>query len=440
MVSFIEHVQAREILDSRGNPTVEVDVLLSGDAEGRAMVPSGASTGSREALELRDGDKSRFSGKGVLQAVENVNEIINRELVDRDALKQAELDQMMIDLDGTPNKSRLGANAMLGVSMAIARAAANMLNQPLYRYLGGINAVTLPVPMMNIINGGAHADNNIDIQEFMIVPVGAPTFSEALRWGAEVFHTLRGVLAERGLATGVGDEGGFAPNLKSAAEALELIQQAIEKAGYNTQDQIKLALDVASSEFYKGGQYVMTGEGKTLNREQMVDYLADLVNKYPIVSVEDGMAEGDWEGWKLLTDRLGKQVQLVGDDLFVTNPAILREGITKGVANSILIKLNQIGTLSETLAAIHMAHQAGYTTVISHRSGETEDSFIADLAVAVNAGQIKTGSLCRSERIAKYNQLLRIEQELGPIAQFAGLRAFRCLPQEDAIASLQLSK
>jgi enolase len=440
MVSFIEHVQAREILDSRGNPTVEVDVLLSGEAEGRAMVPSGASTGSREALELRDGDKSRFAGKGVLQAVENVNEIINRELVDRDALKQAELDQMMIDLDGTPNKSRLGANAMLGVSMAIARASANMLNQPLYRYLGGINAVTLPVPMMNIINGGAHADNNIDIQEFMIVPVGAPTFSEALRWGAEVFHTLRGVLAERGFATGVGDEGGFAPNLKSAAEALELIQLAIEKAGYNTQDQIKLALDVASSEFYKGGQYVMTGEGKTLSREQMVDYLANLVNKYPIVSVEDGMAEGDWEGWKLLTDRLGKQVQLVGDDLFVTNPAILREGITKGVANSILIKLNQIGTLSETLAAIHMAHQAGYTTVISHRSGETEDTFIADLAVAVNAGQIKTGSLCRSERIAKYNQLLRIEQELGPIAQFAGLRAFRCLPQEDAIASLQLSK
>jgi len=439
MVSFIEHVEAREILDSRGNPTVEVNVVLSDDAEGRAMVPSGASTGSREALELRDGDKSRYSGKGVLQAIENVNEIINREMVDRNAFRQAELDQLMIDLDGTPNKAKLGANAILGVSMAVARAAANALHQPLYRYLGGVNAVTLPVPMMNIINGGAHADNNIDIQEFMIVPVGAPTFSEALRWGAEVFHTLRKVLAERGLATGVGDEGGFAPNLKSAAEALELIQHAIEKAGFNTKDQIKLALDVASSEFYKGGQYAMTGEGKTLNREQMVDYLADLVRQYPIISIEDGMAEGDWEGWKLLTDRLGKQVQLVGDDLFVTNPAILKEGITKGVANSILIKLNQIGTLSETLAAIHMAHQAGYTTVISHRSGETEDSFIADLAVAVNAGQIKTGSLCRSERIAKYNQLLRIEQELGPVAQYAGAKAFKSLPHEDAIA-LQLSK
>jgi len=439
MDSFIEHVQAREILDSRGNPTVEVDVVLSGGAQGRAMVPSGASTGSREALELRDGDKSRYSGKGVLQAVDNVNEIINREMVDRDALRQAELDQLMIDLDGTPNKAKLGANAILGVSMAAARAAAKALKQPLYRYLGGVNAMTLPVPMMNIINGGAHADNNIDIQEFMIVPVGAPTFSEALRWGAEVFHTLRKVLSERGLATGVGDEGGFAPNLKSAAEALELIQHAIEKAGFNTKDQIKLALDVASSEFYKGGQYVMEGEGKTLNREQMVDYLANLAENYPIISIEDGMAEGDWEGWKLLTDRLGNKIQLVGDDLFVTNPAILKEGIAKGVANSILIKLNQIGTLSETLAAIHMAHQAGYTTVISHRSGETEDSFIADLAVAVNAGQIKTGSLCRSERIAKYNQLLRIEQELGPVAQYAGTKAFRSMPQEDAIA-LQLTK
>ncbi len=440
MVSFIEHVQAREILDSRGNPTVEVEVVLSGDAQGLAAVPSGASTGSREALELRDGDKSRYSGKGVLQAVENVNEIINREMVDRDAFRQAELDQLLIDLDGTPNKSKLGANAMLGVSMAIARSAANVLGQPLYRYLGGINAMTLPVPMMNIINGGAHADNNIDIQEFMIVPVGAPTFSEALRWGAEIFHTLRKVLSERGLATGVGDEGGFAPNLKSANEALELIQHAIELAGYNTQDQVKLALDVASSEFYKGGQYVMSGEGKTLNREQMVDYLADLVANHPIISVEDGMAEGDWDGWKLLTDRLGDQVQLVGDDLFVTNPSILKEGIAKGVANSILIKLNQIGTLSETLDAIHMAHQAGYTTVISHRSGETEDSFIADLAVAVNAGQIKTGSLCRSERIAKYNQLLRIEQELGPVAQYAGFKAFRGMKkQADAIA-LPLSK
>jgi enolase len=439
MVSFIEHVQAREILDSRGNPTIEVDVVLSGEAQGVAAVPSGASTGSREALELRDGDKSRYSGKGVLQAVENVNEIINREMVDRDAFRQAELDQLMIDLDGTPNKSKLGANAMLGVSMAIARAAASALNQPLYRYLGGINAMTLPVPMMNIINGGAHADNNIDIQEFMIIPVGAPTFSEALRWGSEIFHTLRKVLSERGLATGVGDEGGFAPNLKSANEALELIQHAIQEAGYNTQDQIKLALDVASSEFYKGGQYVMTGEGKTLSREQMVDYLADLAKNHPIISIEDGMAEGDWEGWKLLTDRLGNQIQLVGDDLFVTNPAILKEGIDKGVANSILIKLNQIGTLSETLEAIHMAHQAGYTTIISHRSGETEDSFIADLAVAVNAGQIKTGSLCRSERIAKYNQLLRIEQELGPMAQYAGVKAFKSMKQEDSI-SLQMAK
>ena len=440
MVSFIEHVQAREILDSRGNPTVEVEVVLSGDAQGVAAVPSGASTGSREALELRDGDKSRYSGKGVLQAVENVNEIINREMVDRDAFRQAELDQLLIDLDGTPNKSKLGANAMLGVSMAIARSAANVLGQPLYRYLGGINAMTLPVPMMNIINGGAHADNNIDIQEFMIVPVGAPTFSEALRWGAEIFHTLRKVLSERGLATGVGDEGGFAPNLKSANEALELIQHAIDLAGYNTQDQVKLALDVASSEFYKGGQYVMSGEGKTLNREQMVDYLADLVANHPIISVEDGMAEGDWDGWKLLTERLGDQVQLVGDDLFVTNPSILKEGIAKGVANSILIKLNQIGTLSETLEAIHMAHQAGYTTVISHRSGETEDSFIADLAVAVNAGQIKTGSLCRSERIAKYNQLLRIEQELGPVAQYAGFKAFPGMKKQADAMAMPLSK
>jgi enolase len=425
MVSFIEHVQAREILDSRGNPTVEVEVTLSGGAEGRASVPSGASTGSREALELRDGDKARYGGKGVLQAVENVNESINRELVDRNAFHQAELDQLMIDLDGTPNKAKLGANAILGASMAIARSAAAALNQPLYRYLGGINATVLPVPLMNIINGGAHADNNIDIQEFMIVPVGAYSFSEALRWGAEIFHTLRKVLAARGLATGVGDEGGFAPNLKSSAEAIDLILHAIQEAGYNTTDQIKLALDVASSEFYVNGQYELTGEGKKLNREQMVDYLANLERQYPIISIEDGMAEGDWDGWKLLTDTMGSKTQLVGDDLFVTNPAILREGIEKGITNSILIKLNQIGTLSETLSAINMAHQAGYTTVISHRSGETEDSFIADLAVAVNAGQIKTGSLCRSERIAKYNQLLRIEQELGPMAQYAGPAAFK---------------
>lgn len=429
MVSFIEHVQAREILDSRGNPTVEVEVVLSGEAKGRAAVPSGASTGSREALELRDGDKARYSGKGVLQAIENVNETLNRELVDRDALHQAEIDQLMIDLDGSPNKEKLGANAILGVSMAVARAAAETLKQPLYRYLGGVNATILPVPMMNIINGGAHADNTIDIQEFMIVPIGAYSFSEALRWGAEIFHTLRKVLTERGLATGVGDEGGFAPNLKSANEALDLILHAIELAGYNTKDQIKLALDVASSEFYKNSQYDLEGEGKKLSREQMVDYLADLVARYPIISIEDGMAEGDWDGWKLLTEKLGDKVQLVGDDLFVTNPSILQEGIEKNIANSILIKLNQIGTLSETLSAINMAHQAGYTTIISHRSGETEDSFIADLAVAVNAGQIKTGSLCRSERIAKYNQLLRIEQELGPIAKYAGPSAFKCLRQ-----------
>lgn len=438
MVSFIEHVEAREILDSRGNPTIEVEVTLSGDAVGVAAVPSGASTGSREALELRDGDKARYGGKGVLQAVENVNEIINRELVDRNAFHQSEIDQLLIDLDGTPNKSKLGANAMLGVSMAVARAAAETIKQPLYRYLGGVNATILPVPMMNIINGGAHADNTIDIQEFMIVPVGAYSFSEALRWGSEIFHTLRTVLTERNLATGVGDEGGFAPNLKSAAEALELIIHAIERAGYNTRDQVKLALDVAASEFYKNGHYDMTGEGKKLNREQMVDYLADLVAKYPIISVEDGMAEGDWDGWKLLTEKLGHQVQLVGDDLFVTNPAILKEGIEKGITNSILIKLNQIGTLSETLSAINMAHQAGFTTVISHRSGETEDSFIADLAVAVNAGQIKTGSLCRSERIAKYNQLLRIEQELGPIAKYAGPNAFKCL--REAASHLELVK
>jgi enolase len=425
MNSFIEHIEAREILDSRGNPTVEVEVTLSGDAKGLAAVPSGASTGSREALELRDGDKSRYSGKGVLQAVENVNEVINRELVDHNALHQPEIDQLMIDLDGTPNKEKLGANAILGVSMATARAASNALKQPLYRYLGGVNATVLPVPLMNIINGGAHADNTVDIQEFMIVPVGAYSFSEALRWGAEIFHTLRKVLASRGLATGVGDEGGFAPNLKGSAEAIELIMHAIKEAGYNTTDQIKLALDVASSEFYKGGKYELEGEGKSLSREQMVDYLADLVEKYPIISIEDGMAEGDWDGWKLLTERLGGKVQLVGDDLFVTNPVILKEGIEKGIANSILIKLNQIGTLSETLSAINMAHQAGYTTIISHRSGETEDTFIADLAVAVNAGQIKTGSLCRSERIAKYNQLLRIEQELGPVAKYAGPAAFK---------------
>lgn len=438
MVSFIEHIQAREILDSRGNPTVEVDVTLSGEAEGRASVPSGASTGAREAIELRDGDKARYGGKGVLQAVENVNELINRELVDRNAFHQSEIDQMLIDLDGTENKSKLGANAILGVSMATARASANVLKQPLYRYLGGVNATILPVPLMNIINGGAHADNSLDFQEFMIVPVGAYSFSEALRWGTEIFHALHKVLKERGLSTGVGDEGGFAPNLKSTQEAIEIILHAIEQAGYNTTEQVKLALDVASSEFYQGGKYEMVRAGKSLSREQMVEYLADLVRQYPIISIEDGMSEGDWDGWKLQTEALGNKIQLVGDDLFVTNPKILQEGITKGVANSILIKLNQIGTVSETLTAIHMAQQAGYTTVISHRSGETSDTFIADLAVAVNAGQIKTGSLSRGERIAKYNQLLRIEQELGPVAKYAGPAAFKALAGQGQLQPAQL--
>ncbi|MGE0199983.1 MAG: phosphopyruvate hydratase [Candidatus Melainabacteria bacterium] len=425
MVSFIEHVQAREILDSRGNPTVEVDVTLSEGAVGRAAVPSGASTGSREAIEIRDEDPSRFNGKGVLQAVDTVNETIARELVDRDAFNQAEIDQLLISMDGTENKSNLGANAILGVSMAVARASATALGLPLYRYLGGVNANLLPVPLMNIINGGAHADNTIDFQEFMIVPVGAPTFAEALRMGAEVFHALKKVLNKKGLATGVGDEGGFAPNLKGTHEAVDVILTAIEAAGYNTTDQVKLAMDVASSEFYKGGKYALEGEGKTLSASEMVAYLADLVRQYPILSIEDGMAEGDWDGWQELTQVLGGQCQLVGDDLFVTNPAILAQGIEKGVANSILIKVNQIGTLTETLAAISLAQQSGYTTVISHRSGETEDTFIADLAVGVNAGQIKTGSACRSERVAKYNQLLRIEQELGATARYAGLAAFR---------------
>jgi enolase len=424
MVSFIEHIRGREIIDSRGNPTLEVEVILSGGAVGRACVPSGASTGSREALELRDDDPSRYGGKGVLQAIEHVNEVILKELEDRDASDQADIDNAMLALDGTENKSKLGANATLGVSLACARACANALEIPLYRYLGGMNASLLPVPLMNIINGGAHADNTIDIQEFMIVPSGAESFSEGLRWGAEIFHCLKKVLNAKGQATGVGDEGGFAPNLNGSKDAIDTILQAIEKAGFTPGEQVHLALDVASSEFFEGGQYNLAGEGKRLNREQMVAYLADLVDQYPIVSIEDGMAEGDWDGWKQLTDTLGSRIQLVGDDLFVTNPTILAEGIQKGIANSILVKVNQIGTLSETLAAIQMAQQAGYTSVISHRSGETEDTFIADLAVAVNAGQIKTGSLCRSERVAKYNQLLRIEQELGTAARYAGKRAF----------------
>ncbi len=423
MGSFIDHIHAREILDSRGNPTVEVEVYLSGGEVGRASVPSGASTGSREAIELRDDETGRFLGKGVLQAVDNVNELITKELVDLDVLKQNDIDKALLDLDGTPNKSRLGANAILGVSMATARAAAAYLKLPLYRYIGGVSAAVMPVPLMNILNGGAHADNNLDIQEFMIVPVGASSLSEAVQWGSEIFWTLKKVLKEKGLSTGVGDEGGFAPSLRSNQEALDLILTAVEKAGYKT-DQIKLALDVASSEFYHGGQYVLEGENRKLSSEQMVGYLEDLTRQYPIVSIEDGMAEGDWDGWKHLTQQLGKSVQLVGDDLFVTNPEILKKGIESQVANSILIKLNQIGTVSETLAAINMARQAGYTTIISHRSGETEDTFIADLAVAVNAGQIKTGSACRTDRVAKYNQLLRIEENLGSVAHYAGSEAF----------------
>lgn len=423
MPTFIEHIQARQILDSRGNPTVEVDVTLSSGVVGRAAVPSGASTGIHEALELRDGNKSCYCGKGVLQAVDNVNSIIAKELIDHDASNQYEIDKAMLELDGTPNKSKLGANAILGVSLACAKASASVFELPLYRYIGGINGTVLPVPLMNIINGGAHADNNVDIQEFMIVPAGACNFQEALKWGAETFHSLKSVLKQKGYNTNVGDEGGFAPNLGSNEEAIEMILLAIEKAGYNTND-IKIALDVASSEFFKNGKYVLEGEGKTFDKAQMVDFLKGLATKYPVISIEDGMAEDDWEGWKLLTDELGNKVQLVGDDLFVTNTQKLAQGIVQGVANSILVKVNQIGTLSETLASINLAHRSGYTTIISHRSGETEDTTIADLAVAVNSGQIKTGSASRTDRIAKYNQLIRIEEELGSAAKYLGLKAF----------------
>lgn len=423
MPTFIEDVVARQILDSRGNPTVEVDVKLSCGVVGRAAVPSGASTGIYEALEMRDGDKTRYMGKGILKAVDNVNSIIAPELIGEDAANQYEIDKLMLELDGTSNKSKLGANAILGVSLAVAKAASLAYEMPLYRYLGGINAVTLPVPMMNIINGGAHADNNVDFQEFMITPVGAENFQEAIRMGAEVFHNLKAVLKDKGYVTSVGDEGGFAPNLSSNEEALEVIVSAIEKAGYTT-EQIKICLDVASSEFYEDGKYKLDGEGKVLSREEMVDFLAAWVDKYPIISIEDGMAEEDWEGWKMLTDKIGHKCQLVGDDLFVTNTKRLAEGIQRGIANSILIKVNQIGTLTETLAAISMAHAAGYTAITSHRSGETEDSFIADLAVAVNCGQIKTGSASRSDRMAKYNQLIRIEQELGCAAKYIGIKAF----------------
>lgn len=423
---YITDVYAREVIDSRGNPTIEVEVETESGAFGRAMVPSGASTGEHEAVELRDGDKSRYLGKGVLTAVKNVNEIIAEEIIGFHVLDQAGIDGTMIQLDGTENKGKLGANAILGVSMAAAHAAANYLDIPLYRYLGGCNAKQLPTPMMNIINGGSHADNNVDFQEFMILPVGAPTFKEAIRMGAEVFHALKSVLSAKGLNTAVGDEGGFAPNLGSNREALEVILEAIEKAGYKAGSDIMLGMDVASSEFYdkESGKYNLAGEGRVLTSAEMVDFYEGLVNDFPIISIEDGLDENDWDGHKMLTDRIGTRVQLVGDDLFVTNTKKLAEGIEKGISNSILIKVNQIGTLTETFDAIEMAKRAGYTAVVSHRSGETEDATIADIAVATNAGQIKTGSMSRTDRIAKYNQLLRIEDELGDLAVYAGMKSF----------------
>jgi enolase len=419
-MSTIIDIHAREILDSRGNPTVEVDVYLESGAMGRAAVPSGASTGAHEANEKRDGDTSRYMGKGVLEAVAAVNGELAEELVGYDATEQVGIDRTMIEMDGTPNKSRLGANAILGVSLAVAKAAAEFTGQPLFRYVGGTSARVLPVPMMNIINGGEHADNPIDIQEFMIMPVGADNIRDAIRMGAEVFHTLKKELQKAGHNTGIGDEGGFAPNLKSAREALDFILQSIEKAGYKAGQDMFLALDCAATEYFKGGKYEMKGEGKSLTIAQNVDFLAGLAKDYPIISIEDGCSEDDWEGWKLLTDTLGSKVQLVGDDLFVTNPHRLAEGISKGVANSMLVKVNQIGTLTETLQAVDMAHRARYTNVMSHRSGETEDTTIADLAVATNCGQIKTGSLSRSDRLAKYNQLIRIEEILGETAEYAG--------------------
>ena len=419
-MSAITEIHAREILDSRGNPTVEVDVLLESGAFGRAAVPSGASTGAHEAVELRDDDKSRYGGKGVLKAVESVNGEIYDAIAGLDASNQRALDLAMIELDGTPNKSRLGANAILGVSLAVAKASAEEAALPLFRYVGGAFANLLPVPMMNIINGGAHADNPIDIQEFMIMPVGAESGAEAIRMGSEIFQALKKKLKDAGHNTNVGDERGFAPNLASTEDALGFVMKAIEAAGYKPGDDVMLAIDAASTEFFKNGKYELAGEGKSLSPEQMVSYWADLVGRYPIISIEDGMSEDDWEGWKALTDAIGKKVQLVGDDLFVTNPARLADGIKKGVANSILIKVNQIGTLSETLEAVDMAHKAGYTAVMSHRSGETEDSTIADLAVATNCGQIKTGSLSRSDRLAKYNQLIRIEEMLGTASRYAG--------------------
>ncbi|MEG4643883.1 phosphopyruvate hydratase [Paracoccus sp. P2] len=424
MTAIID-IFAREILDSRGNPTVEVDVTLEDGTMGRAAVPSGASTGAHEAVEKRDGDKARYLGKGVLEAVAAVNGEIAENLIGEDATEQVAIDRMMIELDGTPNKGRLGANAILGVSLAVAKAAAEACTQPLYRYVGGAGARVLPVPMMNIINGGEHADNPIDIQEFMIMPVAAENIREAVRMGSEVFHTLKKELSSAGLATGVGDEGGFAPNLSSTRDALDFILKAIEKAGYQPGDDIMLALDCASTEYFKGGKYEMAGEGKSLSPAENVAYLEALCNDYPILSIEDGCAEDDWDGWKLLTDTLGSRVQLVGDDLFVTNPARLAEGIAKGCGNSLLVKVNQIGTLTETLDAVRMADRARYTSVMSHRSGETEDATIADLAVATNCGQIKTGSLARSDRLAKYNQLIRIEEMLGAAAEYAGKSILR---------------
>ncbi len=423
-MSSIVDVVAREILDSRGNPTVEADVLLESGIMGRAAVPSGASTGTREAVELRDGDAHRYLGKGVLKAVENVNTEICEAIIGLDATEQTLVDQTLIDLDGTPNKSRLGANALLAVSMAVARGAAEESGLPIYRYLGGAGRMQLPVPLMNVINGGAHANNSLDLQEFMIIPLGLPTFREALRCGVEVFHALKKLIDSRGMSTTVGDEGGFAPSLPSHEAAIELILEAIERAGYRPGEQVALGLDCASSEFYKDGLYVLSGEGKKLEPQQFVELLESWTRKYPVISIEDGMAEDDWDGWKLLTDALGKRVQLVGDDLFVTNTAILREGLRRGVANSILIKVNQIGTLTETFAAIEMAKRASYTSVVSHRSGETEDSTIADIAVASNALQIKTGSASRTDRMAKYNQLLRIEEDLGDSASYPGRDAF----------------
>ena len=423
-MAMITEVYAREILDSRGNPTVEVEVCLEDGAVGRAAVPSGASTGVHEAVELRDGDAERYMGKGVTKAVDNVNDIIAEAIIGLEATRQTEIDELLIRLDGTPNKGRLGANAILGVSMAVAKAAASSVGLPLYLYLGGVAAKELPVPMMNILNGGQHADNNVDIQEFMIMPVGAKSFSECLRMNTEIYHNLKALLKSKGLSTALGDEGGFAPNLKCNSEAIDVILEAVEKAGYKPGKDIMIALDVASSEFYEDGKYNLAGEGLVKTSDEMVDYLADLCAKYPIISIEDGMAEDDWEGWKKLTKKLGKKVQLVGDDLFVTNEERLVEGIKKGVGNAILIKVNQIGTLTETFNAIETAKRAGYTCIISHRSGETEDTTLADIAVAVNAGQIKTGAPARTDRVAKYNQLLRIEEDLGKAAKYNGKKIF----------------